>query len=276
MASVTRRILEIKQPNGSYLSPREFKKIQLDDGKQLFSENVHWSIVGMAVDYLTRFMIDKNTNPAEPIEKILRKAFAISIKGYEFRTILTKRQLLKQDQANGVEISQLLSSVKGLDEKSIISTCKIVAYDVWFRNAINAFFAKGPEETNPDKSTVENIRIMVERSISFFEKYGPITAEGFTFENDGYTEVVDSGDGDFLTEDTLWDFKVSKEHIRCRHTLQLLMYWIMGMHSKKKEYQSIKKIGVFNPRLNTVYIYELKNYPKELIEDIEKNVICYK
>ena len=30
----------------------------------------------------------------------------------------------------------------------------------------------------------------------------------FTFE--GYTSIIDSGDGDFLTEDTLWDFKVFK------------------------------------------------------------------
>ena len=48
---------------------------------------------------------------------------------------------------------------------------------------------------------------MVERSLKFVEEYGPIILEGFTFEG-GYTDIVQAGDGDFITEDTLWDFKV--------------------------------------------------------------------
>ena len=50
----------------------------------------------------------------------------------------------------------------------------------------------------------------------------------FTFEG-GYTNIVSSGDGDYLTEDTLWDFKVSKEEPKSKYTLQLLMYYIMGV-----------------------------------------------
>lgn len=51
---------------------------------------------------------------------------------------------------------------------------------------------------------------MVKRSVSFWNMYGPIIKDGFTFEPYGYTKTVDTGDGDFLTQDTLWDFKVSK------------------------------------------------------------------
>ena len=56
----------------------------------------------------------------------------------------------------------------------------------------------------------------------------------FTFEPTGYTKIVNAGDGDFLTKDTLWDFKVSKSKIDRKQTLQILMYWIMGKHSGKK------------------------------------------
>lgn len=42
---------------------------------------------------------------------------------------------------------------------------------------------------------------MVERSLKFVEEYGPIILEGFTFEG-GYTDIVQAGDGDFITEDT--------------------------------------------------------------------------
>ena len=51
---------------------------------------------------------------------------------------------------------------------------------------------------------------MVLRSLAFIENYGPIIKDGFTFEG-AYTDVVTIGDGDYLTADTLWDFKVSKK-----------------------------------------------------------------
>jgi hypothetical protein len=57
---------------------------------------------------------------------------------------------------------------------------------------------------------------MVERSLKFVEEYGPIILEGFTFEG-GYTDIVQAGDGDFITEDTLWDFKVTSASITTRH-----------------------------------------------------------
>ena len=40
----------------------------------------------------------------------------------------------------------------------------------------------------------------------------------------GYTYTFESGDGDFLTADTLLDFKVSKSKPTNKHNLQLLMY----------------------------------------------------
>lgn len=150
-----------------------------------------------------------------------------------------------------------------------------MAFDVWFRNPVGAKFANTAKQTNPDKATVENIRTMVERSISFFQKYGPITINGFTFEKDGYTKTVSRGDGDFLTKDTLWDFKVTKTKLSNKNTLQLLMYWIMGQHSGKKEYENINKIGVFNPRLNVVYLFDMTTISPEIISAVEKDVICY-
>ena len=53
------------------------------------------------------------------------------------------------------------------------------------------------------------------------------------------------------------------------------MYWIMGQHSERDEFKGIKKLGIFNPRLNVVYLYDIDNVPKEVIEEIERDVICY-
>lgn len=78
-----------------------------------------------------------------------------------------------------------------------------------------------------------------------------------------------------MTVDTLWDFKVSKAKPTNKHTLQLLMYWIMGQHSGQEIFKEIKYIGIFNPRLNTVYKLSLNSIPNEVIRRIEDEVICY-
>lgn len=60
-----------------------------------------------------------------------------------------------------------------------------------------------------------------------------------------------------------------------KHTLQLLMYWIMGQHSEKEEFRNITRLGIFNPRLNTVYTLDTSAVPKDIIMAVEKDVVCY-
>ena len=259
MSSVTDRIKEIKQPRGGYIKPSSMNLIELNDEKVLNEqENVSGAIIGMVVDYMKRFMMGAK----------ITKAFEISILGATLAKKILKRNTTK-------ELNKYLLGIQGLDDTSIINACKAVTFDVWYRNPMAAMLAKGAAETNPDKDTIENIRIIIERSLSFWKEYGPIKVDGFTFEEKGYTNTVDSGDGDFLTEDTLWDFKVSKSTPRSDHTLQLIMYYIMGKHSEKPEFNGIQKIGIFNPRLNRIYQLDIKSVPAEIIETIEKDVICY-
>ena len=259
MSSVTGRIAQIKQPRGGYIKPSQFSSRIMDDGNVLSSvENVHASIVGMAVDYMTRYLMGTE----------IKEAFSISIQGAEVAS-----SLIGINTANVVQ--ELLTGIKGIDDQSIINACKMVTFDVWFRNPMSAIMAKTAEDTNPDADTIRNIRIMIQRSLAFWKEYGPITKDGFTFEEKGYTATVDTGDGDFLTSDTLWDFKVSKSKPTNKNTLQLLMYWIMGQHSGKPEFKDITKLGIFNPRLNTVYTLSMSEVPNDVIRAVEDNVICY-
>lgn len=260
MSSVTARIKEIKQPRNGYLKISEFNVKTLKDNRILNeNENIHASVIGMTVDYMTRFIMGVG----------LLDAFKISIIGASFAEKIGLKNTIK-------EINEYLKGIKGLDDASIINACKMVTFDVWYRNPFAAMKAKTAQNTNPNAETIENIKILIERSLEFWKKYGPIKVDGFTFENGGYTDKVNSGDGDFLTEDTLWDFKVSKAKPKKDHTLQLLMYYIMGIHSGKEEFKNIKKLGIYNPRLNKVYQFEVKNISDDIIKEIEKNVICYK
>lgn len=265
MSSVTARVKEVSQPRGGYIKPSQFQVTRLDDQQTLGAENVHVSIVGTAVDYMTRYMLSQDVN----------EAFKISLMGYRNRIRLLGEQTVAQDVLNKVEISRLLKHIKELDDVSIIAACKACAYDVWYRNPMVAMTARSAADTNPDTSTIENIRIMVNRSLAFWEQYGPITSDGFTFEPYGYTNTVNTGDGDYLTADTLWDFKVSKATITNKHTLQLLMYWIMGQHSGQDIYKNITRLGIYNPRLNEVYLLEMSQVPESIIQEVESVVIRY-
>lgn len=279
MSNVTKRISAITQPRGGYIKPSEFETISLTDNITIYDEeNIHGSITGLAVDYLTSLVMGTNAN----------EAFKISLLG------ATSAEKFGQNNSLATA-NKLLIDIKGIDDISIINACKLVTFDVWYRNPMGAAFTKGHKETYPDKTTIHNIQTMVNRSVTFFNQYGPIIKDGFTFEPieqdetayskmlqtgegsyGGYTPTVTSGDGDFLTADTLWDFKVSKSKPTNKHTLQLLMYWIMGQHSGQDIFKRITKLGIFNPRLNTVYSLDMTKVSNDIIKTIENDVICYK
>ena len=136
-----------------------------------------------------------------------------------------------------------------------------------------AYF-KPVSEITPDTNTITNIITMIKRTLSFWEQYGPIIKDGFTFEG-GYTSIISAGDGDYLTKDTLWDLKVLKEEIKPKYTLQLLIYLIMGQHSVHKEFKNITQLGIYNPRLNKVYIIKLDAISQSIIDTVSRDVIGY-
>lgn len=259
MSSVTERIKNVKQPRGGYIKPSAFNVVNLSDGRLLCdSENVHASLVGLVVDYFTRYLSGKSVQDAFLVS--LKGADCAEKCGFSMASILA---------------NECLCGISGLNDESIINACKLVTFDVWFRNPAGAFLARTIHDVNPDGDTVNNIKIMIQRSISFFDKYGPVVADSFDFNPYGYTDVVSSGDGDFLTFDTLWDFKVSKSSPTNKNTLQLLMYYIMGLHSGQDCYKTITNLGIFNPRLNNVYLLNVNDVSHDVILDVEKNVICY-
>ena len=240
-------------------------------------ENRSPILVGLSVDYLTRISL------GDPIEE----ALSVPMKGFEVAEIYGVKGSIKAG-------TKLLKGIKGTDDNSIVNMCKLVSFDIWSRNPEAAVLSQNYKDINPNSITVSNISTLVNRSLSFFSHYGPITKFGFTFEEEGqdrllydifresgepsfggYTKTVDSGDGDFLTIDTLWDLKVSVSKPKPKHTLQILMYWIMGQHSGQHIFRSINKIGIFNPRLNSAFVLNIDSISQEIIHTIEKEVICY-
>jgi hypothetical protein len=250
---VTYRVKAVKQPYGGYIKPKLFDETQLDGGGIIDlnpSEHTSPSLVGIGVDYLTRFM----TGSAAA------EAFSISRRGAR---IVGKADIFET----------LLNEVHGLDDKSIRSALRISGFDSAYRAGVVAYT---PVETiNPDAATIANVRVMVGRALRFFDQYGPKLMDDLTFEGGYNGKYVNAGDGDFMTADTLWDFKVSKQRLNSKQTLQLLMYWRMGLHSVHPEYSAVKYLGIYNPRTNIVRRISTAQIDDQTIQEVERDVIGY-
>lgn len=249
MVNVTARVEVVEQPPGGFIPPRDMIWIERENCDDLGAENIPPYIVGLAVDYLTRFVSSQDKEVS----------FRISMSG-----------AIKGDRAK--EAEKYLSAINGLDDESIQNCCRIVCFDSYVRTGKPPKI--DPMDLNPDTQTCSNIRTMVNRMMDFLDEYGPVVKDGFMFHG-GYTKTVDKGDGDLLTKDTLWDIKVSKYHPNVKQTLQILMYYIMGMHSFWPWFQDIEFIGIFNPRLNMVYRLKISEISEDVIKTVERDVIGY-
>lgn len=255
MTTVTAVAKNAKQPRGGYLNIRDFTVTELDDWKELNEdESISPALVGIVVDYLTRLM------SGDPV----KEAFEISLIG--------AHNMITLGAVEAGFVKGLLRNIKGIDNISIVNACKLASFDTAYRRGPE--FYTPVEDLDVELDTVENIRLMVRRAHSFLNDYGPITKNGFTMDG-GYTEKVVNGDGDFMTKHTLWDMKVIKGEPNKNHTLQLLMYYLMGKRSIHPEFKTIKNLGIFNPRLNKVYEYKISDIPDSTIETVSKNVIGY-
>lgn len=255
MASVTKRIQEIKQPRCGFLRANYFATKQYEDGRKLYcSEVINAGLVGIAVDYMCRFMITGNKNTA----------FHISMKGAEILNSYKNGEIFVA--------KELLERVNGLDDDSIKAACMLAGYDVCYRGDINDF--KSVESIVADEYTVSNIRVMIERGVAFLTDNGPVTAVGFTFEG-AYTDLINSGDGDYLTKDGMWDLKTSGNRITSKDTLQLLIYYLMGKRSGQEQYNGIKTLGFFNPRKNMSFWTDVSFIPQSTTDIVSREVIGY-
>lgn len=246
-----------RQPAGGFINPQNLhiNKI-VNDGIVLNPyENITPATTGLAVDYLTR-MVVIGDNPIQ--------AFSISLEG---------AHMARKDN----HAMKLVSNITGLDDISITNACQLCQYDSTFRAGIGLSGRKPLPDISsivPDKATCENIRTMVKRMLAFSHKCH-ITDTELVF-NDGYTEWMEAGDGDILTEHGLYDIKTNRKPPTDRHTLQIVCYYLLGLYSIYHEkYEQLDKLGLVNPRRNEISWISISEIPAETMMQIQRDVIRY-
>ncbi|QTV80766.1 hypothetical protein [Microbacterium sp. NIBRBAC000506063] len=298
MSSVTQRIKAYNrdhgQPRGGFVNPRVFVTTALDDGIEELDhriENLAAPTVGSAVDYLSR-LARVRVQPEDVTEELL-EVFHVSLTGAERIAVSTRHTSVLGDAVDALSELSVIEHPDGtvtfdVDDVAVRVACKLVTYDVG-RRAGPGLYEPVSTLQQPDPVTTEHILQMVRRAVSFFDEWGPVTADGFVFADadtprvyderscfGGYTELVTSGDGDFLTADTVWDMKVSVNPPTKDHTLQLLMYFLMGKESRLDQFESQTHVGVFNPRLNKVFRLAVADIAPDVIDTVRRDVIGYR
>ena len=248
MVSVSQFIKNTKQPRGGYLPISRFDQKKISEAQEELSikdENIHPSIVGMAVDYLTRY-----NQGSDSVE-----SFNISIAG-----------ALKTNDAD-FALYLLNKIVNGDKEESIESACKIVAFDMQHRVG---YMTKSAMDINPDQKTIENIDKMLSLSDDYLDSLGGATLSGFSFYEAYDGCEISVGDADFLTETSLVDFKVSTTKPSTSDTFQILIYYILGLRSfLREDFEKIEYLRFFNPRLNSEWSINVDNIDKDIIKIVE-------
>lgn len=136
----------------------------------------------------------------------------------------------------------------------------VASFDSAFRAGVAAY---SPDAiTTPDATTVQYVSTMIARSLGFFREHGPITEAGF---------IAGDSDGDFLTANTIWDFKVSVNPPTSVHTLQLLALWIRG--ERIGQFNSITHLGIYKPRLDAVYRFPVASILAEIISEVSSSEV---
>lgn len=261
MATVTQVAKVAEQPYGGFVKTALFDRQSLRQADTaplhaMTEENVEPALIGTVVDYLTRYAVTGDWD----------RAFLISRIGS-----------LQSPEADRLIFDTWFNEMKThdtIDDDVVLYAVNCVRFDSVYRAGL---LVDDPSTLiTPNTATTENIKQMVERAVAFFDRYGDVTAAGFNFAPNGYTDIIHAGDGDFLTEDTLWDFKVSKYDTLTKSTkLQLLIYFIMGKHSGNPLFKSLTHVGVFNPRTNTVSRLKVADIDPWIIQHVTLNVIGY-
>lgn len=251
MTSVTQRIKEIKQPRGGYINPKMFTALQLG-GESLStdSENISPQTIGLVIDYLVRYYYEGD----------IHSAFNIALRG------LASEEDSKWKVNAIILLNDVIDGPYDSDEV-IRAACLLAPYDAIYRAGIPASMIA---QQAPDQRTIQHIRKMLHRTISYFKQ--SIVRVNLQFPG-VKAKFIHSGDGDLATIDTLYDLKVSKNGLTKDQTLQLVIYALLGQNCDDPFYQGIKTVGIYNPRLDVAYTLDLNEIDRDTINEIKSDVV---
>lgn len=261
---VTSRVLQVKQPYGGYLNPKSMTCKKYDgDLLPIEKEVLNPSLISVVVDSLTKFMTGSN----------IVDAFKDSIRGYAIAKYAKRSSMIS---ISIPDLTIILNKIKDLSDFSITSAAKLCSFQIWSKNAYYAEkYAWDVRMINLDNYTLDHIRIMVRRSIDFFNNCGGVIKSNVQTECDENC-LIKKADIDYLTTKEVLNMVVSSNaKLNSKKTLELLIDYIISKKSKNDDFKSVNTMGVFNPRLNAYWSISADDIPTDILTMVENEVIGY-
>lgn len=262
------------QPRGGFLPPKKLSVESLCNHPETKYEELVVKLcrsgalspqtLGLVFDYLLRVEILLSADIA--VEESIQEAFYISLLGAKLA-----------DQAENAKalVGKLIRLYKNKrrDNKKIVQTAsELVRFDAMLRAGYYDPNYQPIEVTDFDKDA---IKLMVDTTRIYLMQNESLTSLGFCFSGVG-SENVAGSDGDLLSKESLIDLKVSVKEPTSKHTLQLLLYYLLGLHEQPEQYKQLRYLKIINPRLGRVYFYETAKLDTEMLRKIEHDVMGYK
>lgn len=253
--SVTERAKTAEQPKGGFLPKTAFLKIRVETNHSLgdYSNRImdipveYSSMVGTIADYLTRMYVTKDKKSA-------------------FKTSLTGAMLVDKYEL----ALELLEGINVLETDTVINAIKLTGFDRIVKNG----FPDYQEPPIPPDKVIYDIIDLVYRCIDFFDERN-ISETGFPVSG-GKRTLISFGEGDYLSKTELIDLKVSRTTFSNAWSLQILMYYIMGLHNNESKFNSVNHIGIFNALKNEFYRLSVRDIPDEIMYRVSSDVLGYK
>lgn len=218
-------------------------------------ESLKPTLLGTLIDYLTRIVIYKD------------------LKAFDFIKNTKNKKLIQQLKKDFKDIDYTQ-----LTQENIKLVTRLCLFEHSFRG--NEYIDPLKENIEINTLTCDHIKIMLNRANNFFNKFGhPVLTQykcsiTTSLKEKTYVEVY--GDGDYLLQDALVDFKVSKNGPIQDYVRQLLIYYIglVGKDLKKKKVkrEEIKYLIIFNPRLDMFYKLDLESISEASLGEVNKNI----
>lgn len=266
------------QPRGGFIDPHDMEAKQMSEYPEggikamldvTTSEgNFSSQSLGLVFDYLLRTEIAIMSG--EKISKAVVEAFEVSCRGAIMINKWDKAQKLVRNIA-------LLYAKSDDREENLLeiaqNALELVMYDAVFRAG---YYNPKYKPAKLNKRDFETLSIMLGSVEDYLAREKErIISLGFGFTAKGAKNVAPS-DGDLLTEYSLINIKCSIKEPTSKHTLQLLMYYILGMHEYPTVFGKLKYLKILNPRLDKIYSYEIAKIDKDTLRHVEKEIIGYR
>jgi len=262
------------QPHGGFIPPKDMTVELLDDDpRDQYERLVDMSCkmgslrpqtLGLVFDYLLRTEIALMAG-ADLAEAIFN-AFKVSFMGADLAH--------KYDEAEelALKLAELYQKKKRDRKKIAQVASELVVFDAVFRAGYYNPDAEAPKVSDGDKNALD---LMLGATECYLLEKQQLTSLGFGFTAIGAENVAPS-DGDLLTKDSVIDIKCSVNEPTSKHTLQLLLYYILGLHEQPDTFKPLKYVKILNPRLGRIYSYEIAKVDVENLKHIESEIMGYK